>query len=63
MIKEFKMSNINKLTLEQEFKIALYINKINILDKKGTKKYLTNVLKIMMIKDNIIRYCIKNASN
>nr|YP_010619822.1 Phycobilisome degradation protein [Symphyocladia marchantioides]WAX03835.1 Phycobilisome degradation protein [Symphyocladia marchantioides] len=57
------MTNINKLTLEQEFKIALYINKINSLDKNSTKKYLTDVLKKMMIKDNIIRYCIKNTSN
>nr|YP_010619628.1 Phycobilisome degradation protein [Tayloriella tenebrosa]WAX03641.1 Phycobilisome degradation protein [Tayloriella tenebrosa] len=57
------MTNINSLTLEQEFKIALYINKINLLDKKNTKKYLTNVLKTMMIKDNIIKYCIKNTIN
>nr|YP_009399471.1 phycobilisome degradation protein [Dictyomenia sonderi]ARW69077.1 phycobilisome degradation protein [Dictyomenia sonderi] len=57
------MTNINRLTLEQEFKIALYINKIYLLDKKNTKKYLVNVLKKMMIKDNIIRYCIKNTSN
>nr|YP_009393273.1 phycobilisome degradation protein [Symphyocladiella dendroidea]ARW61835.1 phycobilisome degradation protein [Symphyocladiella dendroidea] len=57
------MTNINSLTLEQEFKIARYINKINLLNKKGTKKYLTNALKKMMIKDNIIKYCIKNTSN
>nr|YP_010851382.1 Phycobilisome degradation protein [Echinothamnion hookeri]WGH14460.1 Phycobilisome degradation protein [Echinothamnion hookeri] len=55
------MSNINRLTLEQEFKIALYINKINILDNKNTKKYLINVLKKMMIKDNVIKYFIKNT--
>nr|YP_010619240.1 Phycobilisome degradation protein [Amplisiphonia pacifica]WAX03253.1 Phycobilisome degradation protein [Amplisiphonia pacifica] len=57
------MNNINRLTLEQEFKIALYINKINLLDKKGTKKYLIHILKKMMLKDNIIKYCIKNTSN
>nr|YP_010618853.1 Phycobilisome degradation protein [Deltalsia parasitica]WAX02866.1 Phycobilisome degradation protein [Deltalsia parasitica] len=57
------MTNINRLTLEQEFKIALYINQINLLNNKCTKKYLINVLKKMMIKDNIIRYCIKNTSN
>nr|YP_010619433.1 Phycobilisome degradation protein [Xiphosiphonia pinnulata]WAX03446.1 Phycobilisome degradation protein [Xiphosiphonia pinnulata] len=57
------MNNINRLTLEQEFKIALYINQINLLNKKSTKKYLTYVLKKMMIKDNVIRYCIKNTSN
>nr|YP_010850393.1 Phycobilisome degradation protein [Lophurella caespitosa]WGH13273.1 Phycobilisome degradation protein [Lophurella caespitosa] len=57
------MSSINRLTLEQEFKIALYINKIKILDNKNTKKYLINVLRKMMIKDNIIKYCIKNTIN
>nr|WGH13076.1 Phycobilisome degradation protein [Echinothamnion sp.] len=57
------MSNINKLTLEQEFKIALYLNKINSLNNKSTKQYLVNVLKKMMIKDNIIKYCIKNSIN
>nr|YP_010851581.1 Phycobilisome degradation protein [Echinothamnion hystrix]WGH14658.1 Phycobilisome degradation protein [Echinothamnion hystrix] len=57
------MSSINRLTLEQEFKIALYINKINTLDNKNTKKYLINVLKKMMIKDNVIKYCIKNSIN
>nr|YP_009398011.1 phycobilisome degradation protein [Gredgaria maugeana]ARW67197.1 phycobilisome degradation protein [Gredgaria maugeana] len=57
------MSNINKLTLEQEFKIAVYVNKINLLNSKNTKKYLINVLRTMMIKDNIIKYCIKNSIN
>nr|YP_009392017.1 phycobilisome degradation protein [Periphykon beckeri]ARW60365.1 phycobilisome degradation protein [Periphykon beckeri] len=56
------MSNVYKLTLEQEFKIALYISKINILTSKSTKIYLINVLKKMMIKDNIIKYCIKNST-
>nr|YP_009397607.1 phycobilisome degradation protein [Dipterosiphonia australica]ARW66793.1 phycobilisome degradation protein [Dipterosiphonia australica] len=55
------MNNINKLTLEQEFKIALYINKISELNNQNTRKYLVNVLKKMMIKDNIIKYCIKNT--
>nr|YP_010850591.1 Phycobilisome degradation protein [Lophurella hookeriana]WGH13472.1 Phycobilisome degradation protein [Lophurella hookeriana] len=57
------MSSINRLTLEQEFKIALYINKINILNNKNTKRYLLNVLKKVMIKDNVIKYCIKNTIN
>nr|WGH12878.1 Phycobilisome degradation protein [Echinothamnion sp.] len=57
------MSGINQLTLEQEFKIAIYINKINLLDEENTKKYLIDVLKKMMIKDNIIKYCIKNTIN
>ena len=55
------MNNANKLNLEQEFKIALYENKINELNDKNTKKYLVKILQKMMIKDNIINYCIKNS--
>jgi len=54
---------MNKLTLEQEFKIAMYIKKLNRLSKKGTKKYLAQVLTTMMIKDNIIKYCLKTLIN
>ncbi len=54
---------MNKLTLEQEFKIALYIKIINRLNTKSTKKYLVNTLKKMMIKDNIIKYCFKTLIN
>lgn len=54
---------MNKLTLEQEFKIALYIKIINKLKQKGTKRYLTKILIKMMIKDNIIKYCLKTLIN
>nr|ARW69284.1 phycobilisome degradation protein [Polysiphonia sp.] len=57
------MNNINKLNLEQEFKITIYKQKIYKLNTKNTRKYLVNVLKKMMIKDNIIKYCIKNIAN
>nr|YP_009399675.1 phycobilisome degradation protein [Digenea simplex]ARW69494.1 phycobilisome degradation protein [Digenea simplex] len=55
------MYDRNRLTLEQEFKLALYENKINELNYKITKKYLIEVLKVMMIKDNIIKYCIRTS--
>ena len=54
------MDNVNKLTLEQQFKITIYINQISTLNKNNSKKYLRNILKQMMIKDNIIKYCVKN---
>ncbi len=54
---------MNKLTLEQEFRIALYIKIINKLNKKGTKRYLNKILLKMMIKDNIIKYCLKTSIN
>nr|YP_009398864.1 phycobilisome degradation protein [Cliftonaea pectinata]ARW68166.1 phycobilisome degradation protein [Cliftonaea pectinata] len=55
------MSSINKLTLEQEFKLAIYTNKITQLNNKKLKIYLSQILKQMMIKDNIIKYYIKNS--
>nr|BAM36441.1 phycobilisome degradation protein [Mazzaella japonica] len=55
------MDNGNQLTLEQEFKLAIYIKKINKLDNNSTKKHLMIILKQMMIKDNIIKYFIKNS--
>lgn len=55
------MDNGNQLTLEQEFKLAIYIKKIHKLDNNNTKKHLMIILKQMMIKDNIIKYFIKNS--
>nr|YP_010951925.1 Ycf18 [Laurencia obtusa]WMP12220.1 Ycf18 [Laurencia verruciformis]WMP12864.1 Ycf18 [Laurencia obtusa] len=57
------MYNTNKLTLEQEFKLKLYEGKINKLNNRNIKKYLTKILKIMIIKDNVIKYCVKNLIN
>nr|YP_009396771.1 phycobilisome degradation protein [Ophidocladus simpliciusculus]ARW65957.1 phycobilisome degradation protein [Ophidocladus simpliciusculus] len=57
------MKNSSKLTLEQEFKIELYKTKINELNSINTKKYLISILKRMIIKNNIIKYCIKNITN
>nr|YP_009774122.1 phycobilisome degradation protein [Caulacanthus okamurae]QIZ74739.1 phycobilisome degradation protein [Caulacanthus okamurae] len=55
------MNNVNKLTLEQEFKLAIYIQKIHKLNNINVKKHLIATLKQMMIKDNIIKYFIKNS--
>nr|YP_009293673.1 phycobilisome degradation protein [Rhodymenia pseudopalmata]AOM64355.1 phycobilisome degradation protein [Rhodymenia pseudopalmata] len=54
------MSYSNQLSLEQEFKLALYKQKINKLDNKSIKSHLKATLRQMMIKDNIIKYFIKN---
>nr|YP_009295717.1 phycobilisome degradation protein [Mastocarpus papillatus]AOL58201.1 phycobilisome degradation protein [Mastocarpus papillatus] len=55
------MDNANKLTLEQEFKLAIYRQKMYRLDNKNTKKHLMVTLKQMMVKDNIIKFYIKNS--
>nr|YP_010986028.1 phycobilisome degradation protein [Polyopes affinis]WOL36946.1 phycobilisome degradation protein [Polyopes affinis] len=55
------MDNKNQLTLEQEFKLAIYTQKIYRLNNKNLKQHLIGTLKQMMIKDNVIKYFIKNS--
>nr|QJH88249.1 NblA [Pterocladia lucida] len=50
------------MTLEQEFKLALYKQKIYKLDEKNMKKHLLATLKRMMIKDNLIKFFIRNST-
>jgi len=56
------MNKSNDLTLEQEFKLAIYTKKLYVLNNREVKKHLINTLKQMMIKDNIIKYCIKHLT-
>lgn len=56
------MNRSNELSLEQEFKLAVYKKKLSKLNDKESKKYLIATLKQMMIKDNIIKYFIKNSN-
>nr|YP_009294471.1 phycobilisome degradation protein [Asparagopsis taxiformis]AOM65954.1 phycobilisome degradation protein [Asparagopsis taxiformis] len=56
------MNKSNDLTLEQEFKLAIYTKKLYVLNNQEVKKHLINTLKQMMIKDNIIKYCIKHLT-
>nr|YP_010903436.1 phycobilisome degradation protein [Hypnea cryptica]WCH55889.1 phycobilisome degradation protein [Hypnea cryptica] len=56
------MNNSNNLTLEQEFKLTIYKQKVYKLNDINTKKHLIAILKQMMIKDNIIKYFIKNST-
>nr|YP_009244296.1 phycobilisome degradation protein [Gelidium vagum]AMK96538.1 phycobilisome degradation protein [Gelidium vagum] len=55
------MNNYNKLTLEQEFKLALYKQKLQKLHSKDIKQHLLATLKQMMIKDNLIKFFVKNS--
>nr|YP_010199149.1 phycobilisome degradation protein [Crassiphycus usneoides]UAD88598.1 phycobilisome degradation protein [Crassiphycus usneoides] len=55
------MDTNNSLTLEQEFKLTIYRQKVNKLNDKQIKKHLILTLKQMIIKDNIIKYFIKNS--
>lgn len=51
----------NELSLEQEFKLAIYNEKINKMNVVQSQNYLLAVLKQMMIIDNIIKHMVKNT--
>ena len=55
-----KMNQSNKLSLEQEFKLTIYKKKIYKTKDINLKKHVIYLLKLMMIKDNLIKYFIKN---
>nr|QUE28076.1 nblA [Sahlingia subintegra] len=50
----------NELSLEQEFKLAIYNEKINKMNVIQSQTYLLAILKQMMIIDNIIKHMVKN---
>nr|UEQ12133.1 Phycobilisome degradation protein [Batrachospermum sp.] len=54
------MSQANNLSLEQQFQLILYRKKISLLTKLKSKQYLEIILRYMLIKDNIIKFLIKN---
>nr|YP_009294070.1 phycobilisome degradation protein [Hildenbrandia rubra]AOM67312.1 phycobilisome degradation protein [Hildenbrandia rubra] len=56
------MSKSNELTLEQEFKLVIYKNKIGKLNHIQSRRYLIMILRQMLLKDNIIKYCIRNSN-
>ena len=51
----------NQLTLEQEFELVLYKQKIDPLNLEQAQNLLVETLKTMMLKDNIIKYVVKNS--
>ena len=54
------MNQSNKLSLEQEFKLTIYKQKIYKINGTYLKHHVIYLLKLMMIKDNLIKYFIKN---
>nr|YP_009313053.1 Phycobilisome degradation protein [Dermonema virens]SCW21307.1 Phycobilisome degradation protein [Dermonema virens] len=54
------MNQPNNLSLEQQFKLTLIRNKLSILEVEKSKNYLCLTLEYMLIKDNIIKFLVKN---
>ena len=55
------MNESNNLSLEQKFKLVVYKKKLAKLNDKQSRDYLLATLKQMMIKDNVIKYFLKNS--
>jgi len=55
------MNNNNLLSLEQELKLTIYKQKLSKLNSEQLQVHVKFVLKQMMIKENLIKYFIKNS--
>ena len=49
------------MSLEQQFKLKIKENQITELRKNESKEYLYLLLRYMLIKDNIIKFIIKDS--
>ncbi|MDJ1185166.1 NblA/ycf18 family protein [Roseofilum casamattae] len=50
-----------KLTLEQQFKMTVYRDQVQSLSQEEAQTYLLEVLRQMMVKDNIVKHLLKSA--
>nr|YP_009237464.1 phycobilisome degradation protein [Wildemania schizophylla]AKS28511.1 phycobilisome degradation protein [Wildemania schizophylla] len=55
------MNFSNQLSLEQEFELILYKQKIKPLNLEQSRNLLSEILKTMLLKDSIIKYVIRNS--
>nr|YP_009628715.1 phycobilisome degradation protein [Acrochaetium secundatum]QBX88498.1 phycobilisome degradation protein [Acrochaetium secundatum] len=56
------MDKLNNLSLEQQLKLALIQRKINDLNLQESRKYLSLMLRYMLIKDNVIKFIIRSKN-
>nr|YP_009313873.1 Phycobilisome degradation protein [Hommersandiophycus borowitzkae]SCW22127.1 Phycobilisome degradation protein [Hommersandiophycus borowitzkae] len=54
------MNQPNNLNLEQQFRITIIRKKLIHLRTDDSRNYLQLTLKYMLIKDNIIKFLVKN---
>lgn len=55
-----KMNQPNNLSLEQQLKLTITQRKVDRLSLKQSKQYLFLTLEYMLIKDNMIKFLIRN---
>ena len=56
------MDQLNNLSLEQQLKLAIIQRKTEDLDLQQSRKYLSLMLKYMLIKDNVIKFLIRGKN-
>lgn len=56
------MDKLNNLSLEQQLKLTLIQRKINDLNLQESRKYLSLMLRYMLIKDNVIKFIIRSKN-
>nr|ARO91112.1 phycobilisome degradation protein [Flintiella sanguinaria] len=54
----FSVNNL-KMNLKQEFKLFVFRQQIQVLSKEQAQNYLLELIKRLMIKDNLVKYFIK----
>nr|YP_009312850.1 Phycobilisome degradation protein [Helminthora furcellata]SCW21104.1 Phycobilisome degradation protein [Helminthora furcellata]SCW23964.1 Phycobilisome degradation protein [Helminthora furcellata] len=54
------MNQPNNLSLEQQFQMTIIRNKLMHLREHESRSYLNLTLKYMLVKDNIIKFLVKN---
>ncbi len=50
-----------ELSLEQEFNLKLYQDQVKSLSQEQAQEFLLEVLRQLMVKDNVIRSLLKNV--
>ena len=50
-----------ELSLEQKFNLKMYEEQIKGLSQEETQKYLLEVLRQLMLKDNMLKYFMKQS--
>lgn len=50
------------LTLEQQFQLRMYQDQVFSLSQEQAQEFLVEILRQMMVKDNLLKHFIKNAA-
>lgn len=49
------------LTLEQQFKLQVLTEQVEMLSREQAQEYLLEMFRQMMVKDNLVKHLMKNA--